>query len=139
MSVGDDHTGEAAIVVNAISLEPTALNSLFLHGGTSIVVHEKADDGKSDPQRRLGQSYCVRRDPAVMHKTQKQRMADRKSRVGWAETIAARSSGSNGTASVEFAYLFHGNGDHSGDIWASPKSVAQCAVSAAWISPARRW
>jgi Cu-Zn family superoxide dismutase len=54
VSVGEDHTGTATFVLNTISLDPTAPNSLFLNGGTSIVVHEKADDEKTDPSGASG-------------------------------------------------------------------------------------
>jgi Cu-Zn family superoxide dismutase len=54
VSVGEDHTGEATFVVNSISLDPAAPNSLFLNGGTSIVVHERADDEKTDPSGDSG-------------------------------------------------------------------------------------
>jgi Cu-Zn family superoxide dismutase len=52
--VGENHTGEATFVVNSISLDPAAPNSLFLNGGTSIVVHEKADDQMTDPSGASG-------------------------------------------------------------------------------------
>jgi len=54
VDVGEDHTGEATFVSSSISLDPTASNSLFLKGGTSIVVHEKADDDKTDPSGNSG-------------------------------------------------------------------------------------
>ncbi len=54
VSVGEDHTGTATFVLNTISLDPSAPNSLFLNGGTSIVVHEKADDEKTDPSGASG-------------------------------------------------------------------------------------
>jgi superoxide dismutase, Cu-Zn family len=54
VSVGEDHTGQATFVINSISLDPAAPNSLFLNGGTSIVVHEKADDEKTDPSGASG-------------------------------------------------------------------------------------
>ena len=54
VEVGDDHTGEATFVSSDISLDPTAPNSLFLKGGTSIVVHEKADDDMTDPSGNSG-------------------------------------------------------------------------------------
>jgi Cu-Zn family superoxide dismutase len=54
VSVGEDHMGEATFVLQSISLDPTAPNSLFLHGGTSIVVHAKADDQKTDPSGDSG-------------------------------------------------------------------------------------
>jgi Cu-Zn family superoxide dismutase len=40
--------------VTAISLDKAAPNSLFANGGTSIVVHEKADDMKTDPSGNSG-------------------------------------------------------------------------------------
>jgi superoxide dismutase, Cu-Zn family len=54
VSVGEDHKGEATFVIPSISLDPAAPNSLFLHGGTSIVVHAKADDQKTDPSGDSG-------------------------------------------------------------------------------------
>ncbi len=52
--VGADGKGEASFVLTSISLDPAAPNSLFLNGGTSIVVHEKADDEKTDPSGASG-------------------------------------------------------------------------------------
>jgi Cu-Zn family superoxide dismutase len=46
--------GEATFVLQSISLDPAAPNSLFLHGGTAIVVHAKADDQKTDPSGDSG-------------------------------------------------------------------------------------
>ncbi len=37
-----------------ITLDPTASNSVLANGGTSIVVHEKADDMMSDPAGNAG-------------------------------------------------------------------------------------
>jgi Cu-Zn family superoxide dismutase len=54
VSVGEDHTGQATFVLQSISLDPAAPDSLFLHGGTSIVVHAKADDQKTDPSGDSG-------------------------------------------------------------------------------------
>jgi Cu-Zn family superoxide dismutase len=54
VNVGEDHTGSATFVLDSISLDPAAANSLFLNGGTSIVVHEKADDEKTDPSGASG-------------------------------------------------------------------------------------
>jgi Cu-Zn family superoxide dismutase len=53
-TVGEDHTGQATFTLTSISLDPAAPNSLFLNGGTSIVVHEKADDEKTDPSGASG-------------------------------------------------------------------------------------
>ena len=54
ISIGEDHTGEATFVLQSISLDPGAANSLFLHGGTSIVVHAKPDDQKTNPSGDSG-------------------------------------------------------------------------------------
>lgn len=54
VSVGEDHTGSATFVLSTVSLDPSAPNSLFLNGGTSIVVHEKGDDEKTDPSGASG-------------------------------------------------------------------------------------
>ena len=54
VSVGEDHTGEVSFVLDSVSLDPAAPNSLFLNGGTSIIVHEKADDEKTDPSGASG-------------------------------------------------------------------------------------
>jgi Cu-Zn family superoxide dismutase len=52
--VQENHAGDVTFVTNAISLDKSASNSLFANGGTSIVVHEKADDGKTDPSGNSG-------------------------------------------------------------------------------------
>ncbi|WP_213804025.1 superoxide dismutase family protein [Granulicella sp. dw_53] len=52
--VGEGHTGEATFTINYISLDPNAPNSVIANGGTSIVVHEKADDMKTDPTGNAG-------------------------------------------------------------------------------------
>ena len=54
VSVGEDHNGEATFELTAISLDPGAPNSIFANGGTSVVVHEKADDMKTDPTGNAG-------------------------------------------------------------------------------------
>jgi Cu-Zn family superoxide dismutase len=54
VSVGEDHTGEATFTLTSISMDPSAPNSIFANGGTSVVVHEKADDEKSDPAGNAG-------------------------------------------------------------------------------------
>jgi Cu-Zn family superoxide dismutase len=54
VTVQENHIGEATFVMTAISLDKAAPNSLFLNGGTSIVVHEKADDMKTDPSGNSG-------------------------------------------------------------------------------------
>jgi Cu-Zn family superoxide dismutase len=54
ITIGEDHTGEASFKVDYLSLNPTATDSLFANGGTSIMVHEKADDMKTDPTGNAG-------------------------------------------------------------------------------------
>ena len=51
--VGADGKGKATITHMGVTLGPGA-NSLFHDGGTSLVVHEKADDYKTDPAGNSG-------------------------------------------------------------------------------------
>jgi Cu-Zn family superoxide dismutase len=52
--VDENHMGEATFVLDSISLDPAASNSIFANGGTAVVVHEHADDEKSDPSGNAG-------------------------------------------------------------------------------------
>lgn len=54
VEVGEGHVGEATFKVDSLSMTPGAANSLFANGGTSIIVHEKADDMKTDPSGNSG-------------------------------------------------------------------------------------
>jgi Cu-Zn family superoxide dismutase len=54
ISIGEDHTGTASFKVNDLSLDPSAPNSILANGGTAIMVHEKADDMKTDPTGNAG-------------------------------------------------------------------------------------
>ncbi len=54
VTAGADGTAKANFHVSYLSLNPTAANSLFANGGTSIMVHEKADDMKTDPTGNAG-------------------------------------------------------------------------------------
>lgn len=54
ISIGEDHTGEASFKVDYLSLDPSASDSIIANGGTSIMVHEKADDMKTDPTGNAG-------------------------------------------------------------------------------------
>jgi len=54
VTVQENHIGEATFVVTSISLDKSAPNSLFANGGTSVVVHEKGDDMKTDPSGNSG-------------------------------------------------------------------------------------
>jgi Cu-Zn family superoxide dismutase len=52
--IGENRTGEATFKVDYLSLDPSAADSLFANGGTSIMVHEKPDDMKTDPTGNAG-------------------------------------------------------------------------------------
>lgn len=54
ITVAGDGTGSATFKVDYLSLDPASPNSLFADGGTSIMVHEKADDMKTDPTGNAG-------------------------------------------------------------------------------------
>ena len=51
VTIGEQHSGQASFRVDYLSLNPTAPNSIL---GTSIMVHEKADDMKTDPTGNAG-------------------------------------------------------------------------------------
>ena len=54
LSVGEDHRGTATWTLTGVTLQPDAPNSLLSHGGTSLMVHEHADDMKTDPSGNSG-------------------------------------------------------------------------------------
>jgi Cu-Zn family superoxide dismutase len=54
VTIGEGHLGQATFHVNYLSLDPSAPNSIIANGGTSIVIHEKADDMKTDPSGNSG-------------------------------------------------------------------------------------
>ena len=54
VSIGEDHTGHASFKVDYLSLDPASPHSILANGGTSIVLHEKADDMKTDPTGNAG-------------------------------------------------------------------------------------
>lgn len=54
VTVGEDHKGEKVFVLSDVTLEPGQPNSLFQPNGLSVVVHEKADDEKTDPAGNAG-------------------------------------------------------------------------------------
>lgn len=54
LTVGADGTVDSSFLAKSITLDPGAPNSVFAHGGTSIVVHEKADDMMTDPSGASG-------------------------------------------------------------------------------------
>jgi Cu-Zn family superoxide dismutase len=51
ISIGEDHTGEITYKVDYLTLTPGAPNSVHGH---AIMVHEKADDMKTDPTGNAG-------------------------------------------------------------------------------------
>jgi Cu-Zn family superoxide dismutase len=51
ISIGEDHTAQVTVKVDYLSLDPAAPNAVFGH---SIMVHEKADDMKTDPTGNAG-------------------------------------------------------------------------------------
>ncbi|MDE1178150.1 MAG: superoxide dismutase family protein [Edaphobacter sp.] len=54
LEVGGDGTAHATFTVDYLSMDPAASNSIFANGGTSVMVHEKADDMKTDPTGNAG-------------------------------------------------------------------------------------
>jgi Cu-Zn family superoxide dismutase len=52
--IGEGHVGQATFKVDYLSLDPSSPNSILANGGTAIVVHEKADDMKTDPTGNAG-------------------------------------------------------------------------------------
>ncbi len=54
VNVGADGKGSASFLVHDLSLAPDAMDSLLANGGTSLMVHAKADDMKTDPSGNSG-------------------------------------------------------------------------------------
>jgi Cu-Zn family superoxide dismutase len=54
LTAGADGKVKKNFLAPDITLDPSAANSIFANGGTSIVVHEKADDMMSDPAGNAG-------------------------------------------------------------------------------------
>lgn len=54
VSIDENHMGEASFKVNDLSLDPAAKDSILANGGTAIIVHQHADDMKSDPTGMAG-------------------------------------------------------------------------------------
>lgn len=54
LTAGADGTAQATFLAPDLSLDPAAPNSMVANGGTSIVVHAKADDMMSDPAGNAG-------------------------------------------------------------------------------------
>ena len=54
LTVKADGTDKISVKVPGISLDPDSPNSVFANGGTSLMIHEKADDMMSDPAGNAG-------------------------------------------------------------------------------------
>jgi len=54
LSVKADGTDKVSVKVPGVSLDPNSPNSLFTNGGTSLVIHQKADDMLTDPSGNSG-------------------------------------------------------------------------------------
>jgi len=54
LTVGADGTVKATLMDKDVTLDPSAPNSVFANGGTSIMIHAQADDMKSDPAGNAG-------------------------------------------------------------------------------------
>ena len=54
LTVGADGTDKTEFSTKGISLDPKAMDSVFTADGTSIVIHEKADDMMTDPSGNSG-------------------------------------------------------------------------------------
>jgi Cu-Zn family superoxide dismutase len=54
VTIGEGHLGQASFKVDYLSLDPASPNSILANGGTAIVIHEKADDMKTDPTGNAG-------------------------------------------------------------------------------------
>jgi len=63
ISIGEKHTGEITYKVDYLTLEPGAPTSVL---GRSIMVHEKADDMKTDPTGNAGNRIACGVIPATM-------------------------------------------------------------------------
>ena len=54
ISIGEDHTGSATFRIDYLSMTEGSPNNILANGGTAIMVHEKADDMKTDPTGNAG-------------------------------------------------------------------------------------
>ena len=54
LTVGPDGTDKTEFSTKGISLDPKAMDSVFTNDGTSLVIHEKADDMMTDPSGNSG-------------------------------------------------------------------------------------
>jgi superoxide dismutase, Cu-Zn family len=54
LTIAADGTDKTEFTTKGVSLDPKALNSVFTNDGTSIIIHEKADDMMTDPTGNAG-------------------------------------------------------------------------------------
>jgi Cu-Zn family superoxide dismutase len=54
LTVKANGTDKVSVKVPGISLDPNSPNSVFANGGTSLMIHEKADDMMTDPSGNAG-------------------------------------------------------------------------------------
>jgi Cu-Zn family superoxide dismutase len=54
VTIGADGTAKVTLSVNYLSIVLDAPNNILANGGTSIMIHEKADDMKTDPTGNAG-------------------------------------------------------------------------------------
>jgi superoxide dismutase, Cu-Zn family len=54
LTIGADGMLKATFLAKDVTLDPSAANSVFANGGTAFVIHEKADDMKTDPTGNAG-------------------------------------------------------------------------------------
>ena len=54
LSVGDDGMVKKSFFTKDVTLDPKAPNSVFANGGTALMVHDAADDMKTDPTGNAG-------------------------------------------------------------------------------------
>ena len=66
LMIGADGTGKADFLATGISLDPNAPNSILANGGTSIIIHAKADDMMTDPSGNSGDRIACGVVPVAM-------------------------------------------------------------------------
>ena len=66
ITIAADGTGKADFTTTGISLVPSAPNSIVANGGTSIILHEKADDMMTDPSGNSGARIACGVVPVAM-------------------------------------------------------------------------
>jgi Cu-Zn family superoxide dismutase len=54
VTIGEDHTANISFTVDYLSIGTGKPNDILANGGTAIMVHEKADDMKTDPTGNAG-------------------------------------------------------------------------------------